>query len=149
MDLNFSLKELRSQLDNKQISAVELTTAFLDRIKKENSQLNAFITINEQSALEQAKKADQYIATPGDNPVLCGIPYAAKDLFCTRGVKTTAGSKILDNYLPAYNSTVINKLEEQKSVLLGKTNLDQFALGSSGETSAYGPTSNPDRKSVV
>ncbi len=83
------------------------------------------------------------ISTPGENAFLCGIPYAAKDLFCTQGIRTTASSKILDHYLPPYDSTVISKLKEQKSVLLGKTNLDEFAHGSSTETSAYGPSHNP------
>ena len=140
-----SLTELRKLLDTKQVSSVELTKYFLERIKK--SDLNAFITVCEAEALEQAKNADEFIASPGENPFLCGIPYAAKDLFCTRGIRTTAGSKILDNYIPPYNSTVIEKLKLQKAVLLGKTNLDQFAHGSSGETSAYGPAKNPWDKS--
>lgn len=140
---NLSLKELRQKLDSKEISSVELTTVFLEKAKKANPQLNAYITITEDIALQQAKVADEYIATPGDNPLFCGIPFAAKDLFCTAGVRTTAASKILDNYLPAYNSSIISTLTKQNAVLLGKTNLDQFALGSSGETSAYGPTKNP------
>lgn len=136
-----SLTELRKLLDSKQVSSVELTKYFLERIKK--SDLNAFITVTEEEALKQAKAADDYIAAGGENPLLCGIPYAAKDLFCTQGIRTTAASKILDNYIPPYDSTVIKKLKEQKAVLLGKTNLDQFAHGSSGETSAYGPAKNP------
>jgi len=135
-----SLKELRKLLDEKKVSSVELTKYFLERIKK--SKLNAFITVTEEEALSQAKEADDFIASPGENPLLCGIPYAAKDLFCTKGVRTTAASKILDNYIPPYDSSVVVKLKEQKAVLLGKTNLDQFAHGSSGETSAYGPTGN-------
>ena len=113
------------------------------RIKKHNPELNAFLTVTEEEALKQAKEADEFIASPGENPFLCGIPYAAKDLFCTKGVRTTAASKILDNYIPPYDATVIKKLKDQKAVLLGKTNLDQFAHGSSGETSAYGPAKNP------
>ena len=136
-----SLTELRQLLDSKKVSSVELTKYFLARIKK--SDLNAFLTVTEEQALKQAKDADEFISSPGENPFLCGIPYAAKDLFCTRGIRTTAASKILDNYIPPYDSTVIGKLKQQKAVLLGKTNLDQFAHGSSGETSAYGPTSNP------
>lgn len=137
------ISELRKLLDDKKVSSVELTKYFLDRIKKQNPELNAFITVTEEEALRQAQDADKFIGTPGDNPPLCGIPFAAKDLFCTRGIRTTAASKILDNYIPPYDSTVIAKLKEQKGVLLGKTNLDQFAHGSSGETSAYGPTKNP------
>lgn len=135
------LSELRKLLDEKKVSSVELTEYFLERIKK--SDLNAFLTVTEEEALKQAKQADDYISSPGENPFLCGIPYAAKDLFCTKGIRTTAASKILDNYIPPYDSTVVGKLKEQKAVLLGKTNLDQFAHGSSGETSAYGPAKNP------
>src|SRR5688572_20220969 len=102
-----SLSELREKLDSKEISSVELTKYFLERGK--NSDLNAYITITEQEALAQAQIADDYITTPGDNPVLCGIPFAAKDLFCTRGIRTTAASKILDNYIPPYDATAIGK----------------------------------------
>ena len=138
-----SLTDLRKLLDTKQVSSVELTKYFLERIKKYDKELNSFITVCEEEALKQAKDADDFINSPGENPFLCGIPYAAKDLFCTNGIRTTAASKILDNYIPPYDSTVIAKLKEQKAVLVGKTNLDQFAHGSSGETSAYGPTKNP------
>ncbi|MCL5666643.1 MAG: Asp-tRNA(Asn)/Glu-tRNA(Gln) amidotransferase subunit GatA [Patescibacteria group bacterium] len=136
-----SLTELREKLDKKEISSVELTKYFLGRIKK--SDLNAFITVSEEEAVQQAKAADDFIASPGENPFLCGIPYAAKDMFLTKGIPTTAASEILDNYIPPYDATVIGKLKDQKSVLLGKLNQDQFAHGSSGETSAYGPTKNP------
>jgi aspartyl-tRNA(Asn)/glutamyl-tRNA(Gln) amidotransferase subunit A len=137
------LNELREKLDSKEISSVELTKYFLERTKEKNPELNAFITITEQEALKQAEEADEYIATEGSNPALCGIPFAAKDLFLTRGIRTTAASKILDNYIPPYDATVITKLKDQKAVLIGKTNLDQFAHGSSGETSFYGATKNP------
>ena len=144
MDLQYlEISELRKLLDEKQISSVELTKYFLDRIKKSNPDLNAFITITEEESIRQAQEADNFISSPGENFPLSGIPFAAKDLFLTKGVRTTAASKILDNYIPPYNSTVITKLNDQKSVLLGKTNMDQFAHGSSGETSAYGPTKNP------
>lgn len=136
-----SLSELRKQLDSRQVSSVELTKYFLTRIKKDD--LNAFITVCEDEALAEAKKADDFINSPGENPFLCGIPYAAKDMYATRGIRTTAASKILDNYIPPYDSTVIKKLKEQKGVLVGKTNQDQFAHGSSGESSAYGFTFNP------
>ncbi len=127
-----SLLEFRKLLDEKQVSSVELTKYFLERIKK--SDLNAFITICEEEALAAAKDADDFISSPGQNPLLCGIPYAAKDLFCAIGIRTTAASKILDNYIAPYDATVIAKLKQQKAVLIGKTNLDQFAHGSSGET---------------
>ncbi len=137
------LHELRKLLDDKKVSSVELTKYFLERIKRLDPKLNSFITVTEEHALKQAKAADGFIASPGQNPPLCGIPYAAKDLFNTKGLRTTAASKILDNYISPYDSTAIARLKEQKAVLLGKTNLDQFAHGSSGETSGYGATKNP------
>ena len=138
-----SLAQLREKLDNKEVSSVELTNYFLARIAKKNPELNAFITVTEEEALKQAAEADEFINSPGDNFPLTGIPFAAKDLFLTKGIRTTAASKILDNYIPPYDATVIAKLKEQKAVLLGKANMDQFAHGSSGETSAYGATKNP------
>lgn len=137
------LNDLRQALDSKQVSSVELTRDFLARVKKLEPELHSFITVTEEEALAQAREADKMISEPGGNPALCGIPYAAKDLFCTRGIRTTAGAKILDNYVPPYDATVIEKVKQQKAVLLGKTNLDQFAMGSSTETSAYGPSRNP------
>ncbi len=86
-----------------------MTNYFLARTKEQNTELNAFITVTEEVAIDQAKRADEYIATPGDNPALCGIPYAAKDLFVTEGIRTTAASKILDNYIPPYDATVVKK----------------------------------------
>ncbi len=137
------LTELRKLLDEKKVSSQELTKYFLARIKELDPKLNSFITVTEKEALEQAKEADEFIASPGENFPLTGIPFAAKDLFMTRGIQTAAASKILEGYIPPYDATVIAKLKEQKAVLLGKTNLDQFAHGSSGETSAYGATKNP------
>jgi len=137
------LTELRKLLDEKKVSSVELTKYFLARIKALDKNLNSFLTVTQEEAFKQAAAADDFIASPGENPLLCGIPYAAKDLFCSKGVRTTAASKILDNYIPPYDSTVIAKLKEQKAVLVGKTNMDQFAHGSSGETSGYGPSCNP------
>lgn len=143
------LHELREKLDNKEVSSVELTKYFLARAKEQSpvgdrEKLNAFITFTEEEALAQAQEADEYMtAGGGENPTLCGIPFAAKDLFLTKGIRTTAASKILDNYIPPYDATVISKLKEQKAVLIGKTNMDQFAHGSSGETSFYGATRNP------
>src|SRR3990167_9644499 len=125
MDIAFStIKELRDLLEAKKISAVELAKEFLSRIKKYDKDLNAFITVTEDEALRQAKDADAAIAA-GEAGILTGIPYAANDLFSTRGIKTTAASKILENFVPVYDATVIKKLKEQKAVLLGKTNLDQ------------------------
>lgn len=138
-----TISELRELLDTKQVTSVELTTYFLERAKRMNPELNAFVTICEEEALQQAREADEYMAASGQNPLLCGIPYAAKDLFNTKGVRTTASSKILDQYISPYDATVVANIKEQKGVLIGKTNLDQFAHGSSTETSAYGATKNP------
>ncbi len=142
------LHELREKLDSKEISSVELTKYFLARIKElspvgDTEKLNAFITVDEEVALKEAADADEFMAGPGENFPLCGIPFAAKDLFLTKGMRTTAASKILDNYIPPYDATVIAKLKDQKAVMIGKANMDQFAHGSSGETSAFGATRNP------
>lgn len=143
MNLAFStIRELREGLDKKQYSAMELAKFFLERIKKFDGQLNSFITVTEVEALTEAKAADNMIAK-GKSGSLTGIPYASKDLFLTRGVKTTAASKILENYVPPFDATVIARLREAGAVLLGKTNLDQFAHGSSTETSFFGTTHNP------
>ncbi len=138
-----TLTELRKLLDNKTISSLEMTKYFLSRIKELDKNFNSFVTVTEEEALKNAKAADDFINSPGENPFLCGIPYASKDLFCTKDIRTTASSKILDNYKPPYDATVTEKLKAQKSVLLGKTNLDEFAHGSSTETSAYGASKNP------
>src|SRR3990167_6733761 len=140
--LHTSLKEMRAGLDRKDFSAFELTRQFLARIKKFEPKLHAFVTVTEEEALKTAKEADELIGK-GESWALTGIPYAAKDLFSTAGIRTTASSKILENFVPVYDATVIAKLKEQKAVLLGKTNLDQFAHGSSTETSYFGPSHNP------
>lgn len=143
MNLAFStIKELHEGLKKREFSSVEITKYFFDRIKKFDRQLNSFITVTEHEALAQAEVADKALAA-GEQDLLTGIPFAAKDLFLTRGIRTTAASKILDNFVPAYDATVIAKLKKQKAVMLGKTNLDQFAHGSSTETSYYGPSHNP------
>ncbi len=122
-------------------SSVELTTHYLDRIKQHES-LNAFITTTESQALEQAERADKRIQS-GDATTLTGIPIAQKDIFCTKGVLTTCGSKILEGFISPYDATVITKINDQGMVMLGKTNMDEFAMGSSNETSFYGPVQNP------
>jgi len=136
------ISELRKLLDEKKVTSIELTRYFLERIKRLNPELNAYLTITEEVAMAQAKEADELMASGAPVPPLCGIPYAAKDLFCTQGIRTTASSLILDQFLPPHDATVIAKLKAQKAVLLGKTNLDEFAHGSSTETSAYGPSKN-------
>ncbi len=138
---NKTLTELAAGLRSKQFSSVELTHAFLARIKQHQS-LNSFVTVTEALALQQAQQADQRLAS-GDSSALTGIPIAQKDIFCTQGVKTTCGSKMLDNFIAPYNATVVDKFNQAGSVLLGKLNMDEFAMGSSNETSFYGATQNP------
>jgi aspartyl-tRNA(Asn)/glutamyl-tRNA(Gln) amidotransferase subunit A len=137
-----SLAELVKGLRDKSFSSVELTEHFLDRIKRLDSSYNSFITVTEERALEQARSADRALAAGNGNP-LCGIPIAHKDIFCTAGVKTTCGSRMLDNFVPPYSATVVENFDRAGCVTLGKTNMDEFAMGSSNETSYYGPVRNP------
>ncbi len=135
-----TIAKLAQDLANKTISSVELTREYLAKINK--SKLNAFITVNDDLAIKQAQQADKKIAK-GENNILTGIPYAHKDIFCTKGIKTTAGSKMLDNFIAPYDATVSAKLNNVNMVMLGKTNMDEFAMGSSNETSYYGAVKNP------
>ena len=137
---DFSLCGLRRALDSGDIGSLELTRACLERIEDRNPGLNAFLTVCGESALEQARRAD---AARADGGPLAGIPIAHKDIFCTRGVRTTAGSRILDNFVPPYDATVVERLAQAGTVLIGKTNMDEFAMGSSSETSYAGPVLNP------
>ena len=137
---NLTVAELIKGLKNKDFSSLELTQHYLNRIK--SSELNAFISITEDEALSQAKEADKKIKQ-GDSSILTGIPYAHKDIFCTKGVKTSAGSKMLDSFISPYDATVTKKLNNENMVMLGKTNMDEFAMGSSNENSYYGPVQNP------
>ncbi|MBI2613690.1 MAG: Asp-tRNA(Asn)/Glu-tRNA(Gln) amidotransferase subunit GatA [Candidatus Levybacteria bacterium] len=148
MKLNeLTIKRAREGLRNKNFSSVELTRACLEQIKKHNKNLNAFITVTEKKALEDAKNADQHINNLAigqfNNYPLLGIPIAHKDLFSTKGIKTTAASKVLEDYIPAYDATVVKKLKDAGAVIVGKTNLDAWAHGSSGENSDFGPAKNP------
>jgi len=137
-----SLRELSTALQNKTVSSVELSQHFFSRIKQINPQLNAVLTQCEEKALIQAKAADEALAK-GEQNILCGIPLLHKDIFCTDGVKTSCGSKMLDNFIAPYNATVVDKLNNAGMVTLGKLNMDEFAMGSSNETSFYGSVSNP------
>src|ERR1035437_10076895 len=145
---NLTIKQARDGLKAKQFSSVELVTACLEQIKAKNSNLNAFITVCEKEALEKAKAADELIKAGQDLPLL-GIPIAAKDIFSTKGIKTTAGSNVLADYVPQYNATVIDKLQAAGAIIIGKTNLDAWAHGSSGENSDFGPTKNPWNEGYV
>ncbi len=140
--LTLTLAQAREQLARRDISAVELTRTCLDRMAAVESKLNAFITMCPREALEQAERADRRIAA-GDGTPLTGIPLAIKDIFATRGVRTTCASKILDGFVPPYDATVIAKLRAAGAVFVGKANMDEFAMGSSTENSAFGPTRNP------
>lgn len=137
-----SIAELSTLLSNKEISSVELTQHYLERIKKFDSQLNSFITVTEDAALAAAKAADEQRAKGKAGP-LTGMPIAQKDIFCTDGVKTTCASKILDNFISPYDATTIKRYKQAGVVMLGKTNMDEFAMGSSNENSYYGPVKNP------
>lgn len=143
MDLiKLTLTKAKEKLSKKEVSSVELTKAYLDRIKQTESKINALVTVTEKTALEEAKKADQLLANGTDKPLL-GIPFVIKDNFSTKDVLTTASSKLLDNYYPPFDSTVVARLKDAGMVMLGKANMDAFAHGSSTETSDFGATKNP------
>jgi aspartyl-tRNA(Asn)/glutamyl-tRNA(Gln) amidotransferase subunit A len=139
---DLTLAQEREGLRAKQFSARELTIAFLEAIERLNPRLNAFLTVTADRALQQAKAADAALAR-GEAQNLTGIPLAIKDLFCTAGVRTTAGSKILEHFIPPYESTVSKNLLRDGAIFLGKTSMDEFAMGSSNMTSAFGPVTNP------
>jgi aspartyl-tRNA(Asn)/glutamyl-tRNA(Gln) amidotransferase subunit A len=140
--LNASLKGLSAALAQKKISSVELTQLFLNRIDRLNPALNAFITVDAAKSLAQARTADARIAKGGAQP-LAGIPVAHKDIFVAKGWLTTCGSKMLSNFTGPYDANVIERFNDAGAVILGKTNMDEFAMGSSTETSFYGPARNP------
>ena len=137
-----TLTELSTSLHKGDISSVELTQHYLDRIKTHNNQLNAYITVCEDEALEQARAADKKIQQQTARK-LTGIPIAHKDIFCTKGIRTSCASKMLDNFISPYNATVVEKVNTAGMVTLGKTNMDEFAMGSSNEYSSFGSVANP------
>ena len=137
-----SISALGDALRRKEISSVELTKYFLDRIAVHDRALNSFITVTGEMALADAARADERRRAGEDNPLL-GIPIAHKDIFCTRGVRTSCGSRMLDSFIAPYDATVVERLRARGAVMLGKTNMDEFAMGSSNQTSWYGPTRNP------
>jgi aspartyl-tRNA(Asn)/glutamyl-tRNA(Gln) amidotransferase subunit A len=138
-----TILKVHQQLKERKISAYELVNAYLKRIKKENKKINAYITVLEEEALERAKEIDKKIKNEGIKDYLTGIPIAVKDNILIEDIRCTAGSKILENYIASYDATVIKKLKEKGVIFLGKTNLDEFAMGSSTENSYFGPTRNP------
>jgi aspartyl-tRNA(Asn)/glutamyl-tRNA(Gln) amidotransferase subunit A len=143
-----TLAELAAGLRNKELSSVELTKLYLDRIEASQPTLNAFVSVTRDAALAAASEADRALAA-GRGGALAGIPIAHKDIFCTAGVRTTCGSRMLDNFVAPYDATVVTKLKSAGAVMLGKTNMDEFAMGSSNETSYYGPVRNPWNTSLV
>jgi len=139
---NKTIAELAAGLKAGEFTSEELTKAFIERIKAHDGELNSYITVTEEQALEQAREADKRIAA-GDAGPLTGVPIAHKDIFCTDGVRTSCASKMLDPFIAPYDATVVRKFKEAGAVMLGKTNMDEFAMGSSNETSFYGPVKNP------
>jgi len=137
-----TLSQLKRNLGAKNLSSKEITESFLKRISKTNKSLNAFITITEDLAISQSVEADEIIAK-GEAKSLTGLPFAHKDLFCTDGILTTCASKMLSNFVPPYDATVVKRLKDAGIIMIGKTNMDEFAMGSSNETSYYGNVSNP------
>ena len=137
-----SIRSLASDLRQGKTSAVELTQDYLQRIQQLDGQLNSYITVAPERALAQAQAADDRLSK-ADAPLLCGIPIAHKDIFCTRDLTTTCGSKMLANFVPPYNATVVERMDANGAVTLGKTNCDEFAMGSSNENSFFGAVKNP------
>lgn len=140
--LKLTIKELREKLKNKEVTSVELTETFFKRIEEVEDKVEAFMLVTKDEAMEQAKAADERIAAGVDTPLL-GIPVSVKDLFCTKDITTTCSSKILENFVPPYDATVVKKLKEAGAVIVAKNNMDEFAMGSSTENSAYKKTKNP------
>lgn len=144
--MNYTIKELRNRFRKKEISSLEITKEYIQKIKEED--IGAFISFSEELAIKYAKEADAIIEKGEDN-ILTGIPFSLKDAILARGFKNTSGSRMLENYIPDYSATSFERLKEKGAVLLGKTNLDEFAMGSSTENSAFFPTKNPKDKKRV
>ncbi len=140
---NWTISSVRNALTAKKISARELADDYFGRIERRNPELNAFLTLSKERAYKQAAAVDSLVAKGNPLPRLAGVPLAVKDVLSTEGIRTTCGSKILENYSALYDATAVARLEAEGAVLLGKTNCDEFAMGSSNENSAYGPVQNP------
>ncbi len=143
-----TIREAQRLLETRQLSSVELTKDCLERIRQVEPEVHAFVTVSDELALKQAKEADDLLAAGNGQP-LTGIPVAVKDNMCTRGVRTTCSSKMLENFIPPYNATVVEKLKAAGAVMVGKANMDEFAMGSSTENSAFFTTANPWDKNRV
>lgn len=143
-----TINELRQMLAKREVSAVEVTRAVLKRIEEVEERVGAFITIKEEDALKQAKRADAMLQA-GQAPALCGIPVSIKDVLCTKGIRTTCGSRILESFIPPYDATVVKNLKESGAVIVGKVAMDEFAMGSTSENCAYTIPRNPWNLSYV
>ena len=139
----WTIREVRAALDGRKISARELVKEFYARIEQRNAELNIYLALSPERAYAQADKIDAAIAAGDALPSLAGVPVAVKDVISTHGIPTTCGSRILEGYRPAYDATAVTRLERAGAIVLGKTNCDEFAMGSSNENSAYGPVRNP------
>ncbi len=147
----FSISQIKQGLKEKKFSSVEVVKSSLEKIKEVNPKINALLTVCEKEALEEAKKADLLLKQSsafGKQPLL-GVPIAVKDIFCTKDIKTTAATKVLADYIPVYDATAVKKLKEAGAIIIGKTNLDAWAHGSSGENSDFGSTKNPWNENYV
>src|SRR5215468_2686337 len=143
MTANETITSVRGAIAAKKVSARELAADYFKRIAARNGELNAYLTLSEERAYKQADRVDALVAAGKSLPPMAGVPIAVKDVISTRGIRTTCGSKILSNYVPPYDATAVTRLEAAGAVILGKTNCDEFAMGSSNENSAYGPVQNP------
>jgi aspartyl-tRNA(Asn)/glutamyl-tRNA(Gln) amidotransferase subunit A len=144
LEINYlTAHQLKDRLKKKEISSAEITESVYSRIEAVEEKLNSYIRLEKKSALKKAAEVDKYIGSGGEISDFTGMPLAVKDNICTKGVTTTCASKILENYIPVYNATVIEKLQKQDYVLVGKANMDEFAMGSSNENSHFGPVKNP------
>ena len=143
-----TVAKIATALAKGEFSSVEITRHFLQKIAAHDGRLNSYITVCEEHALNQAAAADKLLKKKVAGP-LAGVPYAHKDIFCTKGIKTSCGSRMLDNFIAPYSATVSERLDAASMVLLGKTNMDEFAMGSSNESSYYGPVTNPWREDTV
>src|SRR5579859_8265724 len=144
MATNWTITAIQEALKARKVSARELAAGYYKRIEACNPELNAYLTLSQDRAYAQADRLDALVAAGKPLPPLAGVPMAVKDVISTRGVRTTCGSKILEHYIPPYDATAVERLEAAGAVILGKTNCDEFAMGSSNENSAYGPVRNPE-----
>ena len=143
MKPDFTAYELREKIRTRELSPLEICQGYLERIREVDGEIRAFLTLNEEGALKRAQEIEQKLGEKREIPALAGVPLAVKDNICTKGLKTTCASKILGNFVPIYDASVIKRLKAEEIVILGKTNMDEFAMGSSTENSGFFPTRNP------